>query len=204
MKTTIKIIGIVLFAFLLSLIPFNKNTIISVDFLTSSTIDLFGITLAIIALLFTVLDRYSEKVNDSKKEQLSSKSFPIIKNMGDDVVGTLLLIILLFLYDVLSIPIQNLQSFKFISFINLERFLMLLSLIFLLMITIDITISIISLINGLIKINKQNNLNNIEPTEQELQLISVTRKLDEKHFSELLDLINTIAVKQEIDQQNKK
>lgn len=198
MKTKIKIIGIVLLSLLLSFIPTVEDTIISRETLVSSSLELFGVTLAIIALLFTVLDRYKENLEESKKVLLEQKAFPIMKNMGDNIKATLLLIIVLFLYDIFCIPLQWLQNLKYISYINLERFILLLLLLFLLAITVDITISIISLINGLIILGK-NDSESVQPTGTELELISVIRKLDNKRFKELLDYIKTLAVKQELD-----
>ena len=198
MKTKVKILGIVLLSLLLSFIPTDKDSIISRETLISSSLELFGVTLAIIALLFTVLDRYKAKLEDSKKAILEKNAFPVLKNMGDDISATLILVIILFLYDIFYTPLQLIQALDFMSYINLERFILLLILFFLLAITIDITMSIISLISGLIELGKNNN-ENIQPTETELELISVIRKLDNKRFKELLDYIKTLTVKQELD-----
>lgn len=198
MKTKVKILGIVLLSLFLSFIPADKNSIISRETLISSSLDLFGVTLAIIALLFTVIDRYKAKLEDSKKEILEKNAFPVLKNMGDDISATLILVIILFLYDIFYTPLQWIQALNFMSYINLERFILLLILFFLLAITIDITMSIISLISGLIELDK-NNDENIQPTETELELISVIRNLDNKRFKELLDYIKTLTVKQELD-----
>ena len=199
MKTKIKIVGIVLISLLLSFIPADSKTIISRETLASYSIELFGVTLAIIALLFTVLDRYKEYLAEEKKVILEKRAFPVIKNMGDDVIATLFLITLLFLYDIFYAFIQLIQNLKYVSYINLDRFILLLLLLFLLAITIDISISIVSLINGLININKINSNVDIQPNEKEIQLISVARKLDNKHFEELLSYIKTLAIKQELD-----
>ena len=198
MKIKIKIFVIFLLSLILSFIPSDDKTIITKDTLINSTLQLFGVTLAIIALLFTILDRYKANLENSQKLILEKKSFPILKNMVDDVLATLLLAVIIFFYDIFYIPLQWIQDFPFISYIHLDRFILLSLLFFLLAITLDITISIITLINGLIEINRTHN-ESIQPTENELQLISIVRKFDSKHFEELLDYIKTLVVKQELD-----
>lgn len=199
MKTTFKFVGIILLSFLLSLMPTDGKSIITRESITNYSIELFGISLAIIALLFTVLDRYSEKLDATKKEQFSQNTFPVIKEIGDNTIAILILIIFMFVCDILWLPIQSL---KFLSFMDVERFTLLLPLIFLLVLTVDITGSIIKLIHGLISINNTTNIDNIVPTEQELDLISISRKLDNKHFHELLEYIRTLIIKQKIDKKD--
>lgn len=197
MKTTIKIIGIILLSFLLSFIPNNTNSIITLDSLSNWSIDLFSVSLAIIALLFTILDRYKENLSFEKKEQLLSNSYPIIKNMGSDSISILILIISIFLYDIVIPLFSKIQNSKFLSYINFHRFILLLILIFLISITIDITVSIMLLINGFMKINKSSSDIQLSLAEQELILVS--RKLNKKYFNELLNYIKSLVVRQEIE-----
>jgi flagellar biosynthesis protein FlhB len=113
MKIKIKIFVIFLLSLILSFIPSDDKTIITKDTLINSTLQLFGVTLAIIALLFTILDRYKANLENSQKLILEKKSFPILKNMGDDVLATLLLAVIIFFYDIFYIPLQWIQDFPF-------------------------------------------------------------------------------------------
>lgn len=198
-KTIIKVCMIVFVSFLLSFIPAGKNTLISKGTLANIGIDLFGVSLAIMALLFTVLDRYKEKLDETKKEFLDTKAFPVIKNMGDDVIGILLIVIFLFLYDILSIPLHHFYESKYIPKLHYDRFILLLITSFMLVITIDITISIITLINNLIIVNCCKENTELNLSEHEKKLLTVIRKLDNKHYAELLEYIKTLSIKQEIE-----
>ena len=194
---------------LLSQIPYSKyKTIINTEYLTSCTLTLFGIGLAILALLFTVIDRYKENCEENVQNSILEHSLPVLKNIGDDVMGFLIILILLFVFDFLSVPITQLQSLlnstNLISNCDITRFILILFTFFLLCIAFDITIVVVTLINGLFKINRNHTEDIFEVTLNERNLLTQIRKLQPKYVDELLDYLKTLYVKQQItDKHNK-
>lgn len=147
---------------LLSRIPYSKaDTIITIEYLTTCSLTLFGTSLAILALLFTVIDRYKENCEENVQNSILERSLPVLKNVGEDAMGFFIILVLLFVFDFMSVPIGQLQSLlnsiDLLSSCDITRFILLSFTIFLLYIAFDITIVVITLINGLFKINHTNN-----------------------------------------------
>lgn len=151
-KKIIRIIFIFIICSLLSIIPYSKSsTIITTESLTNYSLTLFGTSLAILALLFTVIDRYKENCEKNLQNNILDRSLPVLKNVGEDVMGLFIIVVLLFVYDLISVPIAQLQTAlnAIDRFANLDiiRFLLVSFTFFLLYITFDITIVVITLIN---------------------------------------------------------
>lgn len=199
MKTTIKTLCIIGVSLALSFVPYTSSDIITQDFLTTTAIGLFGVTLTVMALLFTVLDRYKENLPKEEKSELTKRAFPVIQNICEDIGVFLLLIVLLFVFDIFYTPIQTLQKCKVLSHIDIERFLLLSILLFMLAITIDVTTTITMLVRNLININQDMYKDQMTFSTAERELISVIRKFDKKHFGELMEYIKTLTIKQELD-----
>lgn len=145
------------------------------------------------------MHRYKEKVDQNIQNDILKRSLPVLKSISDDVIGILIIIVVLFLTDLLSKPLESLQSYKFLERICLERCILLATLILLLVITIDITFAIGKLINGLFDVPTQANEGIFDLSINERNLILATRKLDPKHMTELLEYIETLVVKQELN-----
>lgn len=204
MKTTIKVILLFILALALSFIPYSPyKTNITIEFLLTCSSGLFGVSLTVLALLFTILDRYKEKLEHNVQNDILERSLPILKNVCDDVMGMLFIVITLFIIDLLSKPLEILQGCAFFSKIDLNRALLLILLIILLALAIDITYVIVKLINGLFYISKQSDDKIINLSLDERNLVLTTRKLDKKYMAELLEYMKTIIIKQEIDKTNK-
>lgn len=207
-KKIIRIIFIFIICSLLSIIPHSKSsTIINTESLTNYSLTLFGTSLAILALLFTVIDRYKENCEKNLQNNILDHSLPVLKNVGEDVMGLFIIVVLLFVYDLISVPIAQLQTAlnAIDRFANLDiiRFLLVSFTFFLLYITFDITIVVITLINGLFKINRTNTENLFEVSLDERNLLTQIRKLHPKYINELLEYLKTLYVKQQIEDSKK-
>lgn len=207
-KKIIRIIFIFIICSLLSIIPYSKSsTIITTESLTNYSLTLFGTSLAILALLFTVIDRYKENCEKNLQNNILDRSLPVLKNVGEDVMGLFIIVVLLFVYDLISVPIAQLQTTlnAIDRFANLDiiRFLLVSFTFFLLYITFDITIVVITLINGLFKINRTNTENLFEVSLDERNLLTQIRKLHPKYINELLEYLKTLYVKQQIEDSKK-
>lgn len=207
-KKIIRIIFIFIICSLLSIIPYSKSsTIITTESLTNYSLTLFGTSLAILALLFTVIDRYKENCEKNLQNNILDRSLPVLKNVGEDVMGLFIIVVLLFVYDLISGPIAQLQTAlnAIDRFANLDiiRFLLVSFTFFLLYITFDITIVVITLINGLFKINRTNTENLFEVSLDERNLLTQIRKLHPKYINELLEYLKTLYVKQQIEDSKK-
>lgn len=204
----IKIVLIVLLSFFLSKVSYSPNTtIINIEFMTTSCCTLFGIALAILALLFTVIDRYKENCEKNLQRDILSHSLPVLKNIGDDIVGILVILILLFLFDIFSSTIEKLQYYfqtiKVLKSFDILRFLLILSLTFLLIITVDITIVVIKLINGLFELNSVDTNDTFEITLKERDFLTYFRKLKPTHIDELLNYAKILYTKQNMENSQK-
>jgi hypothetical protein len=175
--------------------------------MTNTCCTLFGVSLAILALLFTVIDRYKENCEKNIQNEILKNSLPVLKNIGDDIVGILLILIFLFLLDICSNPLEKLQNFllsiKIIKSFDILRFLLVLSLSFLLGITVDITIVVIKLIKGLFILNSGNTTGTFAVSPQERDFLTYTRKLKPQYFNELLNYTKTLYTKQMIEDSQK-
>lgn len=122
-------------------------------------------------------------------------------------MGLFIIVVLLFVYDLISVPIAQLQTAlnAIDRFANLDiiRFLLVSFTFFLLYITFDITIVVITLINGLFKINRTNTENLFEVSLDERNLLTQIRKLHPKYINELLEYLKTLYVKQQIEDSKK-
>lgn len=212
MKKTIhnitRITLIVLISFLLSKIPYcSKETIINIEFMTTSCCTLFGVALAILALLFTVIDRYKDNCEKNLQKDILKRSLPVLKNIGDDIVGILTILIFLFSLDILSITIDNIQNYfqtiKVLRDFDILRFLLILSLTFLLCITVDITIVVITLIKGLFILNSVDTNDTFEISLKERDFLTYVRKLKPTHIDELLNYTKILYTKQSMEDSQK-
>lgn len=195
---------IIIFSYLLSKISYsNDKTIITIEFLSTSSCALFGAALTILALLFTIIDRYKENCEKNIQKDILYRSLPVLKNIGDDVIGIFIIMVILFFVDILQMPIEKLQGVKFLSKIDIMRFLLILFLLFLLYITFDITIVVIKLIKGLFYVNLTEKNDVFEVSLGERNLLNVVRKLKPKYIDELKNYLKILYTKQEIEESEK-
>ncbi len=190
-STIFKILVIAIISFLIILnFDYSKSEIIKYSFILSSLIDLFSISLAIIAILFTLLDRY--KNLSANKEAFTSATNEILKEMSEDSISLFFIICLLFISELLKSLTEKFKLF------DIYGFLLIFSLILILFIVFDISFSIIKLVNSLQQFRKIDETE-FSITESEKHLIEAYRKLDKKHSNELLETIKTLIIKQNID-----
>jgi len=203
-KKILRFIFIFIICGLLSKVPYSlKDTIITTEYLTNCSLTLFGTSLAILALLFTVIDRYKENCEKNVQNNILERSLPVLKNVGEDVMGFLIILVLLFIFDFISVPITQLQSLlnsiELFSGWNISRFILITFTVILLYIAFDITIVVVTLINGLFKINCTNTKDLFEVSLNERHLLTQIRKLHPKYINELLEYLKILYVKQQID-----
>lgn len=169
---------------------YSESDIINYQFILTSIIGLFSVSLAIDAIFFTVLDRFKESVADKLK--FINDTNAILLEMAQNSFGLFILIVLLFIGAVF----ENLLNS--INCIDCTAVILLFSLFMSLLITFDITFSINILIK---KINIASDVSekNFGLTQDERKLVEAYRILDIKHSNELLEYIKTLIVKQKID-----
>lgn len=190
-STPIKIIIIVFIAVLITHnFNYSSSEIITYSFILNAVIGLFSVSLAIVAILFTILDRYKNFVAD--KKTYLQKTNSILKEMSDDSISLFFVICILFLSSLLNELISLFNCF------DISTFILIFSLLLSLYVVYDISKSIMNLINALRQFEKADE-EDFHITDSEKNLIEVYRKLDDKRGKELLETIKTLIIKQNLD-----
>lgn len=174
---------------------YTNHNVINDSFSINYMLVIFSVSIALIAILFTVLDRYREKLNN---DPIFDKIiYPLLKELSQNAIGLLVLLILLLINSCLSldidIPIINMR-------INIYEFIILFSLTMSLFVIWDITLSLKVIIETLNSVNQ--NDKSCEQNKWDI-LKSVVNKLNKESYKELLNYIETLVVKQNI-KKNKK
>lgn len=199
-RTTLKIFIILIFAFLCCrYFDFSTNEIINYSFILSASIDIMAVALAVTAIFFTVIDRYKDK--QENPTQIESLCFPILKEMCENVLGILFTVILMV---VISIFESLLVTFTFptcMGKFSIPNFIYLAGFLFILLILFDITKSVLKLTSGLFISNADTDSNN---NDKYISFLKICKKLDAKHFNELLEYTKFLVVKQTMEKDQEK
>lgn len=188
MKTLLKIISLFVLSVIISFKPSILNTcIISYDFVLNSLISLFSVSLAIVAIFFTVLDRYKENIVN--REHFLRDTNAILKEMAENSLGLFILIIILFIESLFHNLLSSIQL------LNIPIIILIFCLSMSLLIVFDIAFSILILIN---KLNDFTDVNddNFGLTQDERKIIELIRKLDKQSRDELKEYLKALFIKQ--------
>lgn len=189
----IVLIAAVLFGICVNL-DCTSSTIFNPESIMASSIDILGIVLAISAIFFTVVDRYKEK--SVRKLDIEHQCFPILREMCDNVMGVLVIVIIMFVVILVEPTLSKILLPRFFGKFNIIRYLFYLGFSLILFILLDITKSIMSLVQGLFLTPRED-----EQEEQYDIFIRECKKLDNKHFRELVEYTKTLILKQEIEKE---
>lgn len=156
----------------------------------------FAISFAIVAIMFTILDRYKEKVDDP--ELFLENTQYILSELIEDTIGLFALIVSLFIVS-LAKNIILICTFKYF---NLYKIILVFSLFLMFALIFDILGSTKLLIQNLNNFDDTTK-EDFEITPQERTLIQEYRKLEPENRKLLLENIKLLNVKQTIDKNQK-
>ena len=158
-------------------VDFSHNKIICYDFIINAEITLFSVSLAIVALMITILEKYKEKA--SNNINWAKDSVAILKEISENTVALLFIIIVLIVVSVFK------SFITLIAQINIMNFILLFSLFLSLISIFDTTISVHKLVANLRDILFTKDENKLNLSQNEIQLVDAYRFLDESHKKEL-------------------
>ncbi len=194
-KIGIPIAVIAVSFFLSNKFDYTDSKVICYDFVLTTLIAFFSIGLAIVALLFTILDKFKESVaNIDVYIEFSQK---ILKSISDAVIAILLCII------VVSITLFLDEIIQLISFLNIKEIILISTFIISLLEMIDIAMSIHMLVNNVM--SRANAVDeDFKVSLEEKSIIEASRHLNVSGLNELKDYIKLLIIKQNIDKDAKK
>lgn len=194
-KNLLKILIFTIISAILSCIfQYTNSEIINYNIVINIETALFSVSLAIVALLITILEKYREKVTDLQDWAKSSTN--ILKEMCENTIALLLLIILIILASIFEPIIILIPKFDLMTTILLFSIIVSLCVIF------DTTIGIYKLIIHLKDLLVPNNNTELILSQKEIHLVEAYRFLDKEHKNDLEKLIKAIATNQQLDSQN--
>lgn len=199
-RAILKIFLILFIAFICcKYFDYSNNEIINYNFILSSSINILAVALAVTAIFFTVIDRYKDK-QDFKKS-IETSCFPVLEEMCQNVLGILFAVIFMFIVSVLEPLFANFVIPEFMGKFSFSNFIYLASFFFILAILYDITKSVLDLTKGLSSPKSDNDSKN---NDRYTSLLDICKKLDDKHFNELLEYTKTIFLKQTLEKDSEK
>lgn len=194
-KNLLKILIFTIISAILScMFQYTNSEIINYNIVINIETALFSVSLAIVALLITILEKYREKVTDLQDWAKSSTN--ILKEMCKNTIALLLLIILIILASIFEPIIILIPKFDLMTTILLFSIIVSLCVIF------DTTIGIYKLIIHLKDLLVPNNNTELILSQKEIHLVEAYRFLDKEHKNDLEKLIKAIATNQQLDSQN--
>lgn len=193
-KTFFKLLLCIIVSLILSCIfQYTESKVIDYYVVINIEIALFSVSLAIVALMITILEKYKENVTD--QQNWAKNSTNILKEICENTIGLLFLIILLALSSMLEPVIILVPKLDIMTIILLFSFIVSLLTIF------DTTISVYKLVIHLKDLLAPNNNKNFNLSQKEFYLIEAYRFLDDEHKKNLEELIRAITTNQQIDAQ---
>ena len=176
-------------ALTITLSPFDED-VINYGVVINIEIALFSVSLTIVALLITILEKYKEKVtNQSVWAQNSTK---ILKELCENTISLLCLLALLFLATIFK------SLLILIPVVDVMTVILLFSIILSIIAFFDTTISVYHLITNLKDVLVQPSVSIDNLSQKELYLVDAYRQLDAKHKEELEDLLRAFSIDQQI------
>lgn len=191
-KVILKLTLCAIVSFLLSyLFEYNTSKVIDYYVIINIVIALFSVSLAIVTLMITILEKYKEKVADQNVwAQYSTK---ILKEISENTIALFLLIILLSIASMLESALILIPKLDAMTIILLFTFLISL------LIMLDTTISIYKLVTHLKGLLYSTTNKELNLSQTEINLIEAYRFLDDKYKKEFENLIKAISIEQQIE-----
>ena len=165
-----------------TLAPFDAD-VISYSTVLNIEIALFSVSLTIVALLITILDKYKERVTD--QSTWAKNSTLILKELCENTIALLVLIALLFGATIFKPLLMLIPKFDIMTII--------------LLFSISVYLLILNLKNVLT--TSTTSIKNI--SQRELYLVEAYRLLNEKHRTNIDDMIKALNLEQQVNENNK-
>lgn len=169
---------------------YSKSNIISYDFILNMEIGMFSVSLAIVALIITILEKYKEKVGNDINWATSSSS--ILKELCENTIGLLIIVILLILFSIADGIVPTIPKF------DLMTTMLITCTIISLLVMLDTTWSIYKLVINLKDVLSNSSSTDLYLSQHEQQLIEAYRFLDQANKEKVDQLLTDIATAQQI------
>lgn len=169
---------------------YSKSNIISYDFILNMEIGMFSVSLAIVALIITILEKYKEKVGNDTNWAANS-SF-ILKELCENTIGLLIIIILLILFSIADGIVPTIPKF------DLMTIMLITCTIISLLVMLDTTWSIYKLVINLKDVLSNSSSTELYLSQHEQHLIEAYRFLDQANKEKVDQLLTDIATAQQI------
>lgn len=169
---------------------YSKSNIISYDFILNMEIGMFSVSLAIVALIITILEKYKEKVGNDINWAASSSS--ILKELCENTIGLLIIVILLILFSIADGIVPTIPKF------DLMTTMLITCTIISLLVMLDTTWSIYKLVINLKDVLSNSSSTELYLSQHEQQLIEAYRFLDQANKEKVDQLLTDIATAQQI------
>lgn len=189
------IVCLVISIFLSIEFDYTDSKIINYDTILNLEIAFFSVSLAIVALMITVLEKYKEKVSDLGK--WSKYSASIMKEMSDNTVALLIIIIMLILSSIAE------TIFDLFPCVNLMTVVLLFCTILSLIIMLDTTISVHKLVINLKDLLAEKSFSNENLSQREMHIIEAYRFLNDQNRNSFEDLLRGLTTNQQLDSKDK-
>lgn len=177
-----------------TLAPFDAD-VISYSTVLNIEIALFSVSLTIVALLITILDKYKERVTD--QSTWAKNSTLILKELCENTIALLVLIALLFGATIFKSLLMLIPKFDIMTII------LLFSIILSICACFDTTISVYLLILNLKNVLTTSTTSIKNISQRELYLVEAYRLLNEKHRTNIDDMIKALNLEQQVNENNK-
>ncbi len=185
------LVCIIISAILSCLLQYKKSKVIDYYVIINIEIALFSVSLTIVALLITILDKYKEKITNQHDWVMNSTA--ILKEICENTVALLFIIILLALASILEPAIVLIPKIDIMTIVLLFSFIVSLLAIF------DTTISVYKLVINLKDVLASSANEELVLTQKEVHIIEAYRFLDDEHKKNFENLLRAIATNQQTD-----
>lgn len=145
--------------------------------------------------MITVLEKYKEKVSDLGK--WSKYSASIMKEMSDNTVALLIIIIMLILSSIAE------TIFDLLPCVNLMAVVLIFCTILSLIIMLDTTISVHKLVINLKDLLAEESFSNENLSQREMRIIEAYRFLNDQNRNSFEDLLRGLTTNQQLDSKDK-
>ena len=168
---------------------YSECDIITSEFVLTTTITLFSIALAIVALLFTVLDRY--KNSAVNPVQFIERECSVLTEISNGSISLLIVTITLVIATLLQDLLHKITLF------DVYESLLIFSLLFSLIEMLDIAISVHLLVSKIKNFTDVTD-DTFKVSVNERNIIESCRKLNSQSTRELIEYIKTLIIKQNL------
>lgn len=170
---------------------YEGNPIINYEAILNLEVAFFSVSLAIVALMITVLDKYKEKVADLGK--WSKYSANVMKELSENTVALFAIIMLLIISSIINPVLSSIPC------INIMSVILIFSVIISLIVMFDTTVSVHKLVSNLKDMLADKIYSNENLSEKEWHIIGAYRFLNEQGKKSFEDLLRALTTNQQLD-----